>query len=274
MRATLFILLGFVILSLFLWISLSGALFGFGFIILLGLVIVTLGYQDTFILFLLGARELRASDEKAYFEAASQESYKLSVDMPRLYFYDGTLERGFILQVRKSVSIILNKDLIEHSTSEELKAICFELLLQVKKGMAPKRTKSMFALGLITFFVRSFMSLIFALIPFEVFKRTMNLFASYFLHPLFQFLFKVLVGKGYYKKLIQFIGEFPEEKSMLERLGQKFRKQSNYYSLSSRKILELSSVHKSPHYQNITLFEFLPHEWDYIFMHGELTRAE
>ncbi len=274
MRATIFILLGFIILSLFLWIILSGALFIVGFLFLLSLAIVIVGYQDTFILFLLGARELRASDERAYFEAASQESYKLAVPMPRLYFYDGTLERGFILQGWKNVSIVLNKDLLEQSTIEELRAICFELLLQVKKGMAPKRTKSMFVLGLITFFVRLPLSLIFALIPFQEFKRATNWFASFFLHPLLQFLFNVLMGKGYYKKLTQFIGEFPEEKSMLERLGQKFRKQGSYYSLSSRKLLELSSVHKSPQYQNITLLEFLPHEWDYLFGHGELKRAE
>lgn len=274
MRATLFLLLSFTVLGLFLWVTLSGALFALGAFLWVVLAIITVSYPDTMTLFLLGAREVRSSDEKNFFEAASQEAYKLAVPMPRLYFYNGTLERAFILQNRKTLSLILNKSLLERCTPDELRGICFELLLQVKKGMAPKRTKSMFLLGFLAWVVHSFMGLILGLLPFKNLRRAADWFLNYLLHPMLEILFKIVMGEGYFKKLGNYLTDFPEEKELLGRVGLKLRRPQDYYSLPSRKLLEFSSVHKSRHFQNILALEFLPHEWDYFFTGEEMKRAE
>lgn len=274
MRATLFLLVSTLIIGLFLWVTFSGASFVFGFLLWLVFIVITVGYSDTMILFLLGAREVRSSDEKEFFEAASQEAYKLAVPMPRLYFYNGSLERAFVLQNRHSISVILNKTLLEKCTFDELSAISFELLLQVKTGQAPKRTKSMFILGFFAWIVHSLVGLIFTLIPVKEIGKASDWILSYLLHPLLDFLFKLIMGEGYFRKLQNSINEFPSEKDQLTRVGLKLRSPTDYYSLPSRKLLELSSVNKSRHYQNILALEFLPHEWDYLFKVEDIKRAE
>lgn len=237
-------------------------------------LVITIGYADTMILFLLGAREVLSSDEKSFFEAASQEAYKLSVPMPRLYFYNGSLERAFVLQSRDQVSIIMNKNLLRNSLPGELSAICFELLLQVKKGMAPKRTRTMFILGFITWIFHSVFGLLLTIFPFREVRRSIDWFLSYLIHPWLELLFRIMVGEGYFKKLEILLREYPAERNQLANVGLKLRKPLDYYSIPSRKIAELSAVNKSRHYQNIVALEFLPHEWDYFFHHGELSRVE
>lgn len=274
MRATLLILLGFLIFGLFLWVTLSGALLVVGVLSWLFLTVITVGYADTVVLYLLGAREVRSGDEKNFFAAASQEAYKLSVPMPQLYFYNGTLERAFVLQNRNTVSVVLSKPLLEKSTAVELKAICFELLLQVKKGMATKRTKSMFILGFFSWIIHSFVGILLTLLPFKDVRRAINWILSYFLHPFLGFVFKFIMGKGYFKKLENNLNDFEEEKELLRGVGLKLNKPHSYYSLPSRKLIELSSVNKSRHFQNILALEFLPHEWDFLFRNWEIKSAE
>jgi hypothetical protein len=274
MRATLFLLLLLTVFGLYLWSILSGALLFLGLLLWALVSVISIGYFDTFVLYLIGAREIRSSDEKEFYEAASQEAYKLTVSMPQLYFYNGSLERAFILQNKKSSSIILSKSLMEKCTPEDFKAISFELLLQVKKGMATKRTKTMFVLGFFTWVTHSIVSIISAIIPFKDLRKVSDWFLIFLLSPAWDLLFKVLVGENYFKKLQSSLSEFPEEKENLERLGLKLRKPFEYYSIPSRKLLELKSVYRSRHYQNILGLEFLPHEWDFLFRKEEMKRAE
>lgn len=265
MRVTLILVLTTLILGLFLWVTLSGALLALASLLLLFLIVTTLGYPDKAILFFLGAREVRSRDEATFFKTASQEAYKLAVPMPHLYFYSGSVERGFILQNKNSLSIILSKSLLETVSEAELSAICFELLLQVKKGMASKRTKVMFLLGSCSWFCHSVVSLCSRIVPVKEVREAFDWILNYLLHPFLDFLFKLTLGQGYFKRLLGFINEYPYEKELLLKLGLKLREPENIYSLPSRKLIEFSSVSRSRHYQNILALEFLPHEWDYFF---------
>lgn len=274
MRASLFLLFTTIVFGLFLWLALSGASFVFGLVLWVLFIVITMGYSDTMVLYLLGAREVRSSDQREFFEAASQEAYKLAVYMPRLYFYNGSLERAFILQNRKNVSIVLNKALLEKCSPHELSAISFELLLQVKRGMAPKRTKVMFILGFIAWVVHSIVGMILNLVPVKNLRKAAEWLLSYFLHPVLDFLFKLILGESYFRKLKHSLEDFPYEKEQLSHVGMKLRRPYDYYSLPSRKLMELTAVNKSRHFQNILALEFLPHEWDFLFKTEDLKRAE
>ena len=83
-----------------------------------------------------------------------------------------------------------------------------------------------------------------------------------------------MMGEGYFKKLSGLLTNFPEEKELLERVGLKLRSPLSYYSLPSRKVLELASINKSRHFQNIIALEFLPHEWDYFYVNEGLKSVE
>lgn len=265
MRATLLLLLAFGLSGLFFWVRFSGVWFVILAVIWLIFSIISVGYRDAWILFLLGAREVRASDEKGFFEAASQEAYKLAVQMPRLYFYNSPLERVFILQAGSRTSIVANKGFLETCSSSDLVAISFQLLLQVKKRMAAKRTKAMFVVGLISWLFNSIFNLILLPVSHTDFERSVKWALNFILHPFLGSLFKFMIGEGYYKKLYRYLEMFPNEKYLVDNLGLKLRKPENYFSLPSRKVLEFANLYKSRHFQNILSLEFLPHEWDYLF---------
>ncbi len=274
MRASFLLLLIILILGLFLWINLSGALLLAGLGVLLLFFAITISYADTLLLYLLGAREIRPSDHKNYFEAASQEAYKLQLPSPSLYFYHGALERAFVLQKGNSISLIINRDLLNRCSSTEMRAICFELLLQVKRGFAAKRTRTMFILGLFIWFTHSVIGVFSALVPSENFRRSIDWFLNTLLNPTIDLLYKLILGKRYFKKLERCLSDFPNEKETLEHLGLKVGRPGFYYSLPSRKLMELNSITRSKHYQSILALEFLPHEWDYLFSGEGIKRAE
>lgn len=274
MRAAIILILFFSLLVLSAWITLSGAIFFFVGLFLLFLAVVSIGYTDTFVLYILGAREVRSSDEKEFSQAASQQAYKLAVKAPYLYFYNGSLERAFVLQSQKKISLVLNKSLLEKCTPEELEAICFELLLQSKKRMASKRTRAMFMLGLVSWLIHSVFGFFMMLIPVTEVKKASEWFLNYLIHPWLDVIFKFVLGDGYFKKLENSLNEFPEEKELLEKVGLKLSRPVSYHSLPSRKILEFSSISKSNHFQNMMALEFLPHEWDYLFKDMEMKRAQ
>lgn len=274
MRVNLILLLATLVFGLFLWVTLSGASLVLAYVFLLFLVVITIGYPDKAILFYLGAREVRSRDEATFFKTASQEAYKLAVPMPHLYFYSGSVERGFILQNKSVTSIILSKNLL-HSVSEaELHGICFELLLQVKKGMASKRTKVMFLLGSCSWVSHSLVSIFSRLIPMKEVNEALDWVLNFLLHPMLDFLFRITLGQGYFRKLSGFIEEYPYEKELLIKLGLKLRQPDNIYSLPSRKLQEFASASRSRHYQNILAMEFLPHEWDFFFGKEGINRAQ
>jgi hypothetical protein len=273
MRATILLFLFLLSLASFFWVTTEGVFLILGFILILALLVITVAYADSMLLFLLGARELISSDEKTFFQAASQEAYKLAVPMPRLYFYNGYIDRAFVFHSHNRISIVLNKSLLESATIEEFEAVCFELLLQVKKGMAPKRTKSMLLIGFIAWISHSLAGLIMNIIPIKDVKITIDWFVGYLINPVLEALFRAIMGTDYFKKLDQYISEHPYEKQLLQHFGLKLRKPYPYYSLPSRKMLELYSVNKSRHLHNIMTMEFLPHEWDYLFKTSELTSA-
>jgi hypothetical protein len=265
MRVNIVLTLIFTLLGLFSWVLFSGFWFVLSALFMILFLTITVGYSDKAILFFLGARGLRSSDEKAYFQAASQEAYKLNVPTPHLYFYNGSLERAFVLQNFKTISLVLDKSLLDGCTSDELSAICFELLLQVKKGLATKRTKAMFLLGINSWLVHSISGLFLKLIPVREVHHAANWVINFFLQPWLLFLFKLMVGQNYFLKLQSFLDQFPQEKDDFRRLGLRIREPSQIYSLPSRKLIELSSISRGRHFQNILTLEFLPHEWDFLF---------
>jgi hypothetical protein len=265
MRISVFLILFTLLLGVTLWVTLSGALLAVASLFLLLFIVITVGYTDTAILFILGAREVKGADEEEFHAAAAQEAYKLAVTQPRLYFYNGALERSFVLQNRKNISLVLSRELLSLCTRDELAAISFELLLQVKKGLAPKRTKVMFMIAFFSWFGHSSLALLMRLIPVKSFRHSLNWFMHYLLQPWIELFFKFTLGEKYFRRLQLLLVDYPKEKNLLLRVGSKLRRQTEIYSLSSRKFIELGAINKSRHFQDILVLEFLPHEWDLLF---------
>jgi hypothetical protein len=265
MRVTLLLLFLNCLFGAIIWIAPSGFITVIAICAYLTFLVISIGYTDTATLFLLGAREIRSADETDFNAAAIQEAYKLAVGRPRLYYYNGALERAFVLQKKNSISLVLSKGLLEICTKDELSAICFGLLIQVKKNMAPKRTKVMFLIGMMTWLSHGAAEILIKIVRINEFKQSMNWLMYYLLHPWLELIFKVTFLEKNFLKIESWMVEYPIENDLLRKVGSKLRTNNEIQSLTSRKLIEFSSVNKSRHYQNITTLEFLPHEWDLIF---------
>lgn len=266
MRAAFLLIVIFMVFGLFFWASLSGALFFLSLLALLVFLLISVGYYDSALLFFLGARAIReSSGQQNFIQASKQEAYKLSVPIPNLYFYNGNLNRSFVIQRGKTVSLILEKSLLTSLNDEELSAICFLLLLQVKKGLAKKRSLATFILGFNAWMVHSVVAVIVRLIPGKEIKQSFCWLFNFLLQPWLTFLFNNMIGEGYFKKLENFLKEFPVENARIKTLGLKLDLPEHMKSLPSRKLVELMAIQKNQHFQIILSLESLPHEWDMFF---------
>lgn len=265
MRISLLLLLINLILMLILWVTLSGALLWAGVAIYLIYLVILVGYSDRAVLFFLGAREVKSNDEPNFFRASAHEAYKLRVKPPVLYFYNGSQDRAFALENRSQVSLVISRQVLDTATATDLEAICFELLLQVRRGLAPKRTRTMFLLGMITWCAHALTSLVTKVFKSREVFTGASLFLNYFLYPWTEFLFKLFLGNKYFKKLRILLREYPAEWENLQLVGKKFAPSAANRSLPTRKINEFSAASRSVQYQNIFALESLPHEWDFFF---------
>jgi hypothetical protein len=265
MRVTLFLFLLTGLLAFILWVATHGAFFAFGALILGLFIVITIGYQGAAILFFLGAREVKGTEEEQFYSAAIQEAYKLAVPQPRLYFYNGTLERAFVLQNRNEINLVLSKELIDICSGEELSAICFELLIQVKKNLASKRTKVMFLVGMYSWIGQGIGEILAKIFPVKELRQSINWLFYYFMSPWIHVFFKFTMGGKYFKKLEDSLQDYPLEKNLIMKVVSKLNRPGEIYSDSMRKLMEVSALSKSLQYRSIIALEFLPHEWDFLF---------
>lgn len=265
MRISLLLLLINLILMTTLWVTLSGALFWVGASIFLIYIVILVGYADRAVLFFLGAREVKSNDEPNFFRASAHEAYKLNVNPPVLYFYNGSQDRAFALENRSHVSLVISRQVLDSASATDLEAICFELLLQVRRGLAPKRTRTMFLLGMITWCAHSLTSLVTKIFKSREVFTGVSLFLNYFLYPWVEFLFRLFLGNKYFRKLHSLLREYPSEWENLQLVGRKFAPTPETSSLPTKKIAEFSAASRSVQFQNILALESLPHEWDYLF---------
>jgi hypothetical protein len=228
-------------------------------------LIISMAYADSAILFFLGARGLKRADEAKFHHASAQEAYKLAVPAPRLYFYNGTLDRAFVLEGRGEISLVLSKDLLENCNLEEISAICFALLLQVKKNLVKKRNKTLFLIGLISWISSAVIEILSKLFRHKHLKLSLNWMSAYLLRPWLEIIYKISIGEKYFQKIKKNLSEYPAEASHLMRAAGKIYRPDELDSFSSKKIWEYSSLGKNANFQRIISLELLPHEWDFIF---------
>lgn len=269
MLAKLILILFLLFSMLSCWLIFSGWLLGFSLLVLMILAVLVWNYSDKAILYFLGAREVMSSDGPAFHKEAMQQAYKLAVPAPSLYFYNGSFERAFMLQSGKNISLVLSRSLLEGAQQDEFAAICFSLLIQAKKGLAPSRTKAMFILGGSAWFTHGLVNLVSKVLPSKQAKAVINLIANYFLHPWLKINFHLLIGNRYFKKVAGHLAQFPLESAQLNNLYLRLRHPDEIYSSLSRRLMELFPIQGSLHYQNILSLELLPHEWDYYQQYQE-----
>jgi hypothetical protein len=257
------IFVSLMVLASLLW--LEGFWVGLSFVIIGFLLVITVFYTDAALLFFLGARGIKRADEAKFHLASAQEAYKLALPVPRLYFYNGSFDRAFVFEARGDISLVLSKDLLDNCTSEEIAAICFSLLLQVKKNLVKKRNKTIFIMTFIAWISNGLIEMIGQLLKIKYVRLSLNWLSNFLLKPWLDFFYKISLGERYFLQIKKALMDYPIEAEMLKKVAGKINRPDEIDSFSSRKLLEYSAIGKNRHFQRIINIELLPHEWDYIF---------
>jgi len=262
MRAIILTLFFYSIIAMILTlVFLDYSLLGF-FLLVTGMTLVSWLYSDKAILFFLGAREVTGGDQPSFYNAALQEAYKLGVPLPKTYIYEGNFERGFVLQNKKNVSLIISRSFLKKVKDFELSGMCFALLLQVKNRQARKRTRVLYLIGGASWLMNSLCSFIAGFIPVKEIRNSVEWFFSFFLYPFLEIIFKFSLGKNYFKFLDEELSKYPDDYKALKLAVLKFDKHDEIYSLASKKTLQFHIATKTTNLKNILALELLPHEWD------------
>jgi len=244
---------------------LEGFWIGLSLLSICFLLIVTVLYTDAALLFFLGARGIKRADEAKFHLASAQEAYKLALPVPRLYFYNGSFDRAFVFQARGDISLVLSKDLLDNCTSDEIAAICFSLLLQVKKNLVKKRNKTIFIMTFVSWISNGIIETIGQVLKISYVKISLDWLSNFLLKPWLDFFYKISLGERHFLQVKKALMDYPIEAEMLKKVSGKINRPEEIDSFSSRKLLEYSALGKNRHFQRIINIELLPHEWDYIF---------
>ncbi len=262
MRAIILTLFFYLIIGTILTISfMDYSLLGL-FLLVLGMALVSWLYADKAILFFLGAREVTGGDQPQFYNAALQEAYKLGVPLPKTYIYEGNFERGFVLQNKKNVSLIISRSFLKKVKDFELSGMCFALLLQVKNRQARKRTRVLYLVGGVSWLVNSVCSFTSGFIPFKEIRNSIEWIFTYFLYPFLEIIFRLTLGESYFRVLDEDLAKYPDDYRALKLAVLKFNKPDEIYSLASKKTLQFHIATKTTNLKNILALELLPHEWD------------
>lgn len=259
----IFLLVGLMVLASLLmlegvWLGLSLFLIGF-------ILVITVVYTDSALLFFLGARGIKRADEAKFHLASAQEAYKLALPIPRLYFYNGSFDRAFVFEARGEISLVISKDLLENCSGDEISAICFSLLLQVKKNLVKKRNKTIFIMTFISWIINGLIEIICQVLKISYVKLALDWLNHFLLKPWLDFFYKMSLGDRYFLQIKKSLMDYPHEIEILKRVAGKINRPDEIDSFSSRKILEYSALSKNRYFQRVISLELLPHEWDYIF---------
>ena len=262
MRVSFFLFLFFTALVVLGWAFLSGWVLGVFYFLLVTGLLVFINATDKILLLLLGSREIKFEYEEELTNRVAQIAYKLGIRPPKLYFYNGVLDRAFILQCGQRISLVYSKNLLDICSDEEVEAVSFELLIQAKNNLARKRSLTLGIIGIVSWISQGFVGSIKKMIPSKRVGEVLNWLIYYAIHPWFMVAFRLMFGWSSLRKVNAQLASYESEAILIDHVKRKINYPDDLYSLPMKKFIELTLINKNPHFQNVLALEFLPHEWD------------
>jgi hypothetical protein len=137
LKAILLYLLVAIFPGMLLYLSTSGVAQA----VCLSLFLIALGltffYADKFVLAFLGAREIIDSDSPAFFQLLKTETYRDVEGLPTVYIYTGHRVKTFVLNLRSSWSIVLDRSLLNSLDKDQARSL-IRHLINVKRKKSTK----------------------------------------------------------------------------------------------------------------------------------------
>jgi hypothetical protein len=131
------IILLYLLVALFpgmlLYLSTSGVAQAVSLSLFAAALLVAFSYADKFVLAFLGAREIIDSDNPSFFQLLKTETYREVENLPTVYIYTGHRIKAFVLNLRGSWSIIIDRSLLDSLTSDQARSLVKHLITVKRK---------------------------------------------------------------------------------------------------------------------------------------------
>lgn len=253
MLSRFFLLLGLlVVLTLFL------QFFHLMLALSLGVIVMTLWvwlniYPDKWLLHYLQAREIIENDHPEAYRKARTQTHKFKMYQLKIYSYSGFFQRTFCLSAGNRLTFVVEKEILDRASSEEIEALFFSLALKASQGFAKNHTLSLLMTSLIW------------IVPLSLSKRKrvrVNWLIQYFIAPVDAFLTRILMPHYKWNRFLKVLGTYQWENSRLIELTSKLSQPQLSQSISRYLSYRYLSAHHSSSQQMILALEGSTHPFD------------
>ncbi len=229
-----------------------------GVIIGLGLTVLWFWlnlYPDKWLLHYLQAREIIENDHPDAYRKASTQAHKFKIYQIKIYSYSGFFQRTFSLSAGNRLTFVVEKEILEKASPEEIEALFFSLALKANHGFAKQHTLALLMTSLVW------------LLPLSLSKRKrirVNWFIQYFIAPIDTLLTRILMPHYKWNNFLKVLKSYQWENSRLEELSSKLSQPKLNLSISRYLSYRFFSANHSSSQQMILAIEGATHPFDFL----------
>lgn len=265
MRTRLFFfILSVIFLAVLLW-AFSGIVFILGLVIWILYVFIGANYSDKVVLSFLRARQWQPVEKPEIFEAILHEAYKLDMPAPQIYTYYGFFHRTFIFSRKKNMTLVFDRHLLEELTPKEIGLVSFFLMIEAKAKISSKRNLLFYIAGILQAVWYIPVAILAKLQKHNFWREALEWWEDYLLLPWMEIMFKMLLGKKFFKEINNLIAQYPVEKEELKILQKKMLIHDELKSFSFRSSYRLGQQGRGLDKKLLLLMEFFPHEIEQVW---------
>ena len=232
--------------------------FYLAFALALGLILTTLWfwlniYPDKWLLHYLQAREIIENDHPDAYRRARTQAHKFKMYKLKIYSYSGFFQRTFCLSAGSRLTFVVEKEILEKASKEEIEALFFSLALKASKGFAKQHTMALLMTSLVW------------VLPLSLSKRKrvrVNWLIQYFVAPVDELVSRVLMPQFRWQKFLKILKTYPWENSRIEELTTQLSQPQLNKSISRYLSYRYLSANHSSSQQMILALEGSFHPFD------------
>lgn len=255
MLSRFFLLLGLLVV----W-TLLLQLFHLALALCLGAIMMTLWfwlniYPDKWLLHYLQAREIIENDHPEAYRKARTQAHKFKIYQLKIYSYSGFFQRTFCLSAGKRLTFVVEKEILDMASPEEIEALFFSLALKANHGFATNHTLSLLMTSLIW------------VLPLSLSKRKrvrVNWLIQYFIAPVDAFMTRLLMPHYKWIRFLKVLKSYQWENSRLVELTSKLSHPQLSQSISRYLSYRYLSAHHNSSQQMILALEGSTHPFDFM----------
>jgi hypothetical protein len=210
-------------------------------------------YPDKWLLHYLQAREIIENDHPEAYRKASTQAHKFKMYQIKIYSYSGFFQRTFSLSAGNRLTFVVEKEILEKASPEEIEALFFSLALKASQGVARQHTLALLITSIVW------------LLPLSLSKRKrvrVNWFIQYFIAPIDAFLTRILMPHYKWQNFLKVLKSYQWENSRLEELSTKLSQPKLNLSISRYLSYRFFSANHSSSQQMILAIEGATHPFD------------